>query len=249
MEIVKFKKLKGNLYEIVLDNGLSFKLYDDVIVKYNLLVNKRFDDKFFMVVTSYNDSLDAYYTCIKYLNTKMRSEVELRKYLDKKGISKEVCDKTIDRLKKSGYLNRELYIKSYVADAFNFSNNGPVKIMKSLNALGFSDEEVKPFLDLDFDSKAIKLIDKKLKSNKLSASNFRMHISNYLVNLGYPKEVFSEYLMGVHVNDDGNLEKDYNMLMRKYSKKYSGDKLKYFIKGKLYQKGYSLEKIGEVIDE
>ena len=105
MEIVKFKKLKGNLYEIVLDNGLSFKLYDDVIVKYNLLVNKRFDDKFFMEVTSYNDSLDAYYTCIKYLNTKMRSEVELRKYLDKRGISKEVCDETIDRLKKSGYLN------------------------------------------------------------------------------------------------------------------------------------------------
>lgn len=121
--------------------------------------------------------------------------------------------------------------------------------MKSLNALGFSDEEVKPFLYLDFDSKAIKLIDKKLKSNRLSASNFRMHISNYLVNLGYPKEVFSEYLMGVHVSDDGNLEKDYNMLMRKYSKKYSGDKLKYFIKGKLYQKGYSLDKIGEVIDE
>ena len=219
MEIVKFKKLKGNLYEIVLDNGLSFKLYDDVIVKYNLLVNKRFDDKFFMEVTSYNDSLDAYYTCIKYLNTKMRSEVELRKYLDKKGISKEVCDETIDRLKKSGYLNRELYIKSYIADAFNFSNNGPVKIMKSLNALGFSDEEVKPFLDIDFESKVIKLIDKKLKSNKLSESSFRIHTSNYLVNLGYPKEVFSEYLMDVHVSDDGNLEKDYNMLMRKYSKK------------------------------
>ena len=60
----------------------------------------------------------------------------------------------------------------------------------------------------------------------------KQNISNYLINLGYPKEVFSEYLMDVHVSDDGNLEKDYNMLMRKYSKKYSGDKLKYFIKGK-----------------
>ena len=200
-----------------------------------------------MEVTSYNDSLDAYYTCIKYLNTKMRSEVELRKYLDNHSFL--VYQLSYHKLLYlyPSYLNRELYIKSYIADAFNFSNNGPVKIMKSLNALGFSDEEVKPFLDLDFDSKAIKLIDKKLKSNRLSASNFRMHISNYLVNLGYPKEVFSEYLMGVHVSDDGNLEKDYNMLMRKYSKKYSGDKLKYFIKGKLYQKGYSLDKIGEVI--
>ena len=50
-------------------------------------------------------------------------------------------------------------------------------------------------------------------------------------------------------NNKSILLKDYNMLMRKYSKKYSGDKLKYFIKGKLYQKGYSLDKIGEVIDE
>ena len=104
MEITKFKKLKGNQYEIMLDNGLSFKLYDDVIVKYNLLVNKRFDDNFFTEVTNYNDSLDAYYTCIKYLNTKMRSEVELRKYLDKKNISKEVTEKTIERLKKKWLL-------------------------------------------------------------------------------------------------------------------------------------------------
>ena len=76
MEIVKFKKSKSNLYEIMLDNGLSFKLYDDVIVKYNLLVNKKFDDKFFEDVRNYNDSLDAYYLSIKYLNTKMRSEKE-----------------------------------------------------------------------------------------------------------------------------------------------------------------------------
>ncbi len=249
MEITKFKKIKGNQYEIILDNGLSFKLYDDVIVKYNLLVNKRFDDKFFTEITNYNDSLDAYYTCIKYLNTKMRSEVELRKYLDKKNISKEVTEKTIERLKKSGYLNRELYIKSYIADTYNFSNNGPVKIMKSLNALGFTEDEIKPFLDLDFESKAIKLIDKKLKSNKLSTNNFKMHTSIYLVNLGYPKETFSDYLMSVQVSDTGNLEKDYNALVRKYSKKYSGDKLKYFIKSKLYQKGYNLDKIGEIIND
>ena len=38
MEIVKFKKLRGNLYEIVLDNGLSFKLYDDVRIAYSLCV-------------------------------------------------------------------------------------------------------------------------------------------------------------------------------------------------------------------
>ena len=98
MEIVKFKKSKSNLYEIMLDNGLSFKLYDDVIVKYNLLVNKKFDDKFFEDVRNYNDSLDAYYLSIKYLNTKMRSEKELKKYLAKKNIFQEHIESTIKRL-------------------------------------------------------------------------------------------------------------------------------------------------------
>ena len=67
MEIVKFKKLKTNLYEIHLNNETIISLYDDVIVKYNLLVNKKLDDKKLEEIVNYNNSLDAYYQSIKYL--------------------------------------------------------------------------------------------------------------------------------------------------------------------------------------
>ena len=250
MEIVKFKKSKSNLYEIMLDNGLSFKLYDDVIVKYNLLVNKEFDDKFFEDVRNYNDSLDAYYLSIKYLNTKMRSEKELKKYLAKKNISQEHIESTIKRLNSEGYLNHETYIKSYINDAYNFTNNGPLKIKSSLKDLGFKEEEIIPYLNLDYSGKIKKIIDKKIKVNtKLSNNNLKLHITNYLINLGYPKETFISYLETIHFDDSKQLQKDYETLIKKYSKKYTGEKLKYFIKNKLYQKGYSIEKIEEVTHE
>lgn len=250
MEIVKFKKSKSNLYEMMLDNGLSFKLYDDVIVKYNLLVNKEFDDKFFEDVRNYNDSLDAYYLSIKYLNTKMRSEKELKKYLAKKNISQEHIESTIKRLNSEGYLNHETYIKSYINDAYNFTNNGPLKIKSSLKDLGFKEEEITPYLNLNYSDKIKKIIDKKIKVNtKLSNSNLKLHLTNYLINLGYPKESFISYLETIHFDDSKQLQKDYETLIKKYSKKYTGEKLKYFIKNKLYQKGYSIEKIEEVTHE
>lgn len=250
MEIVKFKKSKSNLYEIMLDNGLSFKLYDDVIVKYNLLVNKKFDDKFFEDVRNYNDSLDAYYLSIKYLNTKMRSEKELKKYLAKKNIFQEHIESTIKRLNSEGYLNHETYIKSYINDVYNFTNNGPLKIKSSLKDLGFKEEEITPYLNLNYSDKIKKIIDKKIKVNtKLSNNNLKLHLTNYLINLGYPKESFISYLETIHFDDSKQLQKDYETLIKKYSKKYTGEKLKYFIKNKLYQKGYSIEKIEEVTHE
>ena len=61
MKIEKFTKLKDNRYKILFDDEQVITLYDDVIVKYNLLVNKVMDNNKFKEVTEYNDSLDAYY--------------------------------------------------------------------------------------------------------------------------------------------------------------------------------------------
>ncbi len=250
MEIVKFKKDKKNTYILELDNGLSFKLYDDVIVKYNLIVNKRLDDKKFEEIVNYNDSLGAYYDTIKKLNSKLRSELELRELLKKKEYSDDIIELTINRLKKDGYLNRDLYIKSYINDAYRFSNNGPLKIKTNLNKLGFSDDEIDKYLDLDFEDKVVKLIDKKVKANtKLSNYMLKQNINNYLVNLGYPKELYNDYLNSIKVNNYPFLKKEASSLIKKYSKKYEKDKLIYFIKDKLYKKGYNSEEIGDVINE
>ena len=44
-------------------------------------------------------------------------------------------------------------------------------------------------------------------------------------------------------------KKDIEKLIKKYQKKYQGKELYYFIKRKLYQKGYREEEIGDVLIE
>lgn len=251
MEIKKFKKLKNNIYELELDNGSLVKLYDDVIVKYSLLINKIIDNKLLDEITNYNTSLDAYYLSLKYISKKLRCEKEIEKYLTKLEFSKDVIDKTISKLNKDGYLKHDIYIKSYINDIYNFNNYGPDKIIFNLRELGFNLNEIEPYLeDKDFRSKAIKIIDKKVKANhKLSNYMLKQHISNYLINLGYPKDVFYDYLDNIKINNKDILVKEANNYIKKYSKKYENKELLYFVKDKLYKKGYNSNEIDEVLNE
>lgn len=251
MEIKKFKKLKNNIYELELDNGSLVKLYDDVIVKYSLLINKKIDSKLLDEITKYNTSLDAYYLSLKYISKKLRCEKEIEKYLTKLEFNKDVIDKTISKLNKDGYLKHDIYIKSYINDIYNFNNYGPDRIIFNLRELGFNLNEIEPYLeDKDFRSKAIKIIDKKVKANhKLSNYMLKQHISNYLINLGYSKDVFYDYLDNIKINNKDILVKEANNYIKKYSKKYQNKELLYFVKDKLYKKGYNSDEIDEVLNE
>ena len=80
MKILKFSKLKSNRYNVTLEDGEVLKLYDDVIVKYSLIRYKEIKDEELDDLIKYNESLDAYYSALKYLTIKLRSEVELKKY-------------------------------------------------------------------------------------------------------------------------------------------------------------------------
>lgn len=251
MEIKKFKKLKNNIYELELDNGSLVKLYDDVIVKYSLLINKKIDSKLLDEITKYNTSLDAYYLSLKYISKKLRCEKEIEKYLTKLEFNKDVIDKTISKLNKDGYLKHDIYIKSYINDIYNFNNYGTDKIIFNLRELGFNLNEIEPYLeDKDFRSKAIKIIDKKVKANhKLSNYMLKQNISNYLINLGYSKDIFYDYLDNIKINNKDILVKEASNYIKKYSKKYENKELLYFVKDKLYKKGYNSDEIDEVLNE
>lgn len=251
MEIKKFKKLKNNIYELELDNGSLVKLYDDVIVKYSLLINKKIDNKLLDEITKYNTSLDAYYLSLKYISKKLRCEKEIEKYLTKLDFNKDVIDKTISKLNKDGYLKHDIYIKSYINDIYNFNNYGPDKIKFNLRELGFNLNEIEPYLeDKDFRSKAIKIVDKKVKANhKLSNYMLKQNISNYLINLGYPKDIFYDYLDNIKINNKDILVKEASNYIKKYSKKYENREFLYFVKDKLYKKGYNSNEIDEVLNE
>lgn len=249
MKIGKYTKLKSNKYSVVIDD-ITVKLYDDVIVKYELLRLKEIDDKLFKEITEYNDRLEAYYKSLKYITKKLRTEKEIYKYLDK-DYSKEIILETIDKLKRMGYLNKELYLKSYLSDQVHMSLNGPNKIKKDLVSLGYDEDEIKESIEsIDNDiwlDKVQKIINKKIKSNRnLGSNKLKEKLVYDLSNMGYYKWMIEDIIHSTEFSSDSNiLEKEYNKLYARLSRKFDGSSIDYQIRMKLLQKGFYSSEIDE----
>ena len=242
MKIVAYKKKKNNLYEIALSNKDKINLYDDVILKYELLLKKELDEKLLKEIIKENSYLESYYVALKYISTKLRTEKEIRNKL--KDYSKDIIDYSINRLKKDGYLNSELYIKSYINDCINLKLMGKNKILYDLKKLGFKEVDILNYLntfeDEIFLNKIDKYINKRITTNhNMSSCNLKQKIIGELVNKGFYKEDINNILDRYDIQDDKIIyEKEYNKIKNKLSRKYSGEELDKQIKIKLYQKGF-----------
>ena len=87
-----------------------------------------------------------------------------------------------------------------------------------------------------------KIVNKLLKSNKSRGGYvLRTKIFNDLMNLGYTKEYINIVLNDKNYDNSDIYKKEYDKLLKKYSKKYSGNELDYRVKQALYQKGLYYE--------
>lgn len=252
MKVLKYKKVK-NKYRVYFDNNIKIDLYDDIILKYELLLKKEIDNKTFDKLVLDNNKEDIYEKAINYISIKIRSREEIYNYLNKKGYEKEDIISTINRLEKNNFINDDLYIKSYIHDRFYLSSDGLNKIRNYLINLKLDESTIDKYVEEidreDIIDKLNKLIDKKIKSNKNYSGNvLRMRLCSYFIEQGYNKSDIEEILNNKNLVDIDNGIKEYKKLYDKYSKKLEGYELENLIRNKLYQKGYDLNEIKKNID-
>ena len=244
MKVLKYKKIK-NKYKVYFDNNLTIDLYEDTILKYNLLLKKDINDKTLDDMIAFNNKEEIYFNTLKYISIKIRSKEEIYKYLQKKNYDIKDINEIISRLEKENIIDDEVYIRSYIHDRFNLSSEGPLKIKYSLNNM--DNNLVKKYIseisEEDIINKLDKLVDKKIKSIKNYSGNvLKMKILNYFSNLGYSKEDIEKVLSTKNIKNDNGI-KEYTKLYNKYSKKYEGYELEKVIANKLYSKGYDINEI------
>ena len=252
MKINKFKKVGTNKYRIYFDNN-SLLLYEDVILKYNLLYKKDIDSDLLIEIDEANKKAGIYDTALKYISLRMRSIKEMKEYLIKKKFDNKDIDNTIDKLIYQGLLNDESFAKSYVNDKIHLTNNGIDKIKNDLEKLGVEKSYIdKAISNIDKElllDKLNKIIEKEIKLNsKLPISKMKNKIINRCINLGYKLEDINNILSNYELVSTSNIKNDYDKLYNKYKNKYDIYKLNNTLKSKLYQKGYSIEEINKIID-
>lgn len=246
MKIEKITKLKNGKYKIKLDT-FEFITYDDIIINHGLLYKKDVDNELFNKLSLETSYYDVYNKSVKYCMKRIRSENEVRKYLDKLEVSKEDLEKIIDKLKGINLINDRIYVRSYINDKIYLSKDSINKIKNDLNEQSIDKNIIaKEISELEYDDleKLEKLVIKRINTNhRYSNYMLKNKVVSEMKNLGYNyDDIISIFDKNINDNYD-ILVKEYNKLYNKYSKKYQGNELEYFIKNKLYAKGFNYDDI------
>lgn len=194
MKIEKYKKIKDDKYRITLDNGTVIDIYEDVIIKNNLLYKKDIDINLLNQIENDNEYQKVYDMALKYIMVRLRSVNEIKVYLRKKNISLEVIDAVVDKLIKNNILNDDNFARAFIQDKLNFTSMGKYKLISELSILKVDNEIIDKYVnDISDDvwcERIDKLINKYLKSkHKYSGNVLKNKIYMYLVNLGYDKSL------------------------------------------------------------
>lgn len=252
MKIVRYKKMSKGRYKLTLDNT-ELILYEDVILKNNLLRTSNINLELLEKVMNENIYYEIYNMALTYIEIKMRTSKEIKDYLNKKNFNTKLIDEVLDRLNKEGYLNEEKYIDAFVNDKVNLTNWGPYKIKKSLLDLELDETLINNKLNTInenvWNDKITKIINKKLNSLKNKSTYMvKNKLKIDLYNLGYDNNLIEENLNNLTLNNNENIKKEYSKAYNKYSKKYMDQELYQKIKSYLYRKGYKIEEINYMLD-
>jgi regulatory protein len=253
MIINNIKKLTKGRYKISFNNDFLI-VYEDILIKYNLLTNKNIDNKIISKIKKDNDYYEIYNTAIRYISIRMRSKKEVFNYLILKFKDDKNVNKVIEIITKERYIDDVKFCKSFVNDKLYLSNDGIDKIKRSLLNYEVDEKTINEIIDeIDLNTikdKLYKLMDKYININKKYSKNqLKNKIIYYFINNGYSKDMILDVyeMFNIKENNDA-IKTEYDKLLQKYSKKYSSYKLDSFIKSKLYQKGFSVEEINNIME-
>lgn len=248
MKILRYKKLKSGKYQVELDNSNKIELYEDTILKYDLLLTKEIEETKLDTILQYNDKFDAYYLTLKYLNIRARSKKEIKDHLKKKEYSEDIILETVSKLENQGYLNDLGFAKSFLTNKLITTSNGPLKIRRELLQHELSNEDINIVLEDYTDEIQIEKIKKQvnriIKSNRNKGNVYlKRKLYTELNNEGFKPSLIENELNNLELEDDSDLaKKEYDKLYKKLSRKYSGQELEFKINQKLYQKGFHYDK-------
>lgn len=247
MKILKYKKKRNGQYELQLDSGKDLSLYEEVILKFELLLKKNIDDEDLEQILFVNQEYDVYYVALKSLKSRFKSVKELRSSLLKKEYPLEYVEKAIQKLLSQGYLDDRSFAKAYINTQMITTSKGPKKLEKELLDKGVSSdiilEELQVFSKEEQVVRIEKVANRLIKSNRSRGGVvLRKKIVHDLQNLGYGISVIDEVLSRLDFGDTQDIAKrEAEKLYRRLSRKYSGRELEFKIKEKLYQKGLYYE--------
>lgn len=245
IKIESIKKLKRPGFYSLITNEETITIADDVIVKFCLTKDLELEKDVFEEIKKYNEKNNFYLKAMHYIYYQMRSEFEVREYLQKYSLNNEDIDDIIDKLKELKFIDDNELCKLILESTIN-SLKGPNCFIQKVKQRKL-DVNLNDYLyDKDIEEEVIQNVIEKNVSKKetLPLKKQKEQLYSKLIRDGFSHDLINYYINKVEFIDksDISLDKELKKLIRKYQDLDDKTK-KTKIINSLIQKGYSYSQI------
>lgn|SRR5690554_1502786 len=243
---------KYKYYTSVTYNNEQYDIENELIIKYSISTGKEFTKFEWDKIIEEN----TYYYYDRLGKNKLKRLItthELREFLLEKEAPINIINKLIEKYQKYNFLNDRYYIKSYLER--KQTKEGPRLIFKKLLEKGISKELINEELSkVDEEENIKEYINNKLnklknKTKKQIINQLKSELANKGFNYSIVNSSVDELLIDFTIDESQFIEKEFNKIYKRNFKTKEASELKYLIKQRLYQKGFNIDDINNIINK
>lgn len=257
-QIEKVTKRKRSGYTLVLTSGRKLFVSEDVFVRYRLLKGKELEETLIKEIEETSALDQGYQLALNYLSYQLRSEKEIRKYLQEKEIPSFMIGPVIEKLREIRLVDDKVYAESYVRTMIRTSDKGPAVVMQQLRKKGIEEQTSAEALLLytnESQQENATVLAKKLEKRYRQKSHQEKlnKMKQGLMLKGFKQEIIQAALASVSVEKDSQQETE--LLEQLGDKLWERNVRLEFPKRKqkvirsLFQKGFDYELIQQFIEK
>ncbi|GAA0775784.1 recombination regulator RecX [Clostridium subterminale] len=208
---IEAQKKKDNRVNIFINNEFAFGCSSELVYYHNLAKGKEINVEELKKVIVEDNYLTAKTKTLKYIERALKSEFQVREFLQKKEYEDNVIDRVIEFLKEYKFIDDEYYAKAFVTQNIRIEGKGNIKY--KLIKKGISEDIINSILSKisseDEEAVALKLAEKKLKvlcKNEGNINKIKSKLNTFLISKGYNFDTIKSVVNKLEIREEKNIE-------------------------------------------
>lgn len=211
---LRYQKRSRERVNVYLDGAFAFAL--PALVAATLRRGQHLSDAEIERLQALDAEQRAYDRCLRYLGRRSRSTAEVRRYLQRIGVSQPTAEAVVERLAAAGYLDDQAFAAAWVADRERFRPRSQAALRRELRQKGVAESAIARALDhVDDEENAYRAARPRAQRLQgLDARAFRQKLGGFLLRRGFSHEVVwpvvAQLWQEVHGQGDDQTELDWH---------------------------------------
>lgn len=208
---IEAQKKKDNRVNIFINGEFAFGCSSELVYYHNLSKGKEINIEDLKKVIVEDNFLTAKTKALKYIERALKSEFQVREFLQKKEYEDSVIDRVLEFLKEYKFIDDEYYAKAFVTQNIRIEGKGNIRY--KLIKKGISEEMINNILNeissKDEETVALKLAEKKLKvlcKNEGNIVKIKSKLNTFLISKGYNFDTIKSVVNKLEIKEKENIE-------------------------------------------